>query len=113
MKKNFFPSRNFELAVELTTAEKKGAHPTKIFLDTYAKNVDLKRYQFDSKFDLGYECHAGRHVYAQTVRSGPQDGKLVVDFQVRFHQYSHHLYISSINSNSVKLISNLLLQYFL
>lgn len=65
-------------------ADKQGAPLKKIFMDTYAKNVDFKRYSADTKFELGHECPEGSLKYTQTINASPKDGKVVLDLQVSF-----------------------------
>ncbi|KAL0277818.1 UNVERIFIED_CONTAM: hypothetical protein PYX00_004970 [Menopon gallinae] len=70
-----------ELFVEMARSEKPGAPLSKIFLDTYAKNVDIRSYAGQFKFAAGKECPEGTILYSNTLNSVPVDGKLAIDHE--------------------------------
>lgn len=64
-------------------SEQRGGQLTKYFLDTYAKNLDVKRYSVDSKFEIGRECSKGNYKFSNMFRSMPHDNQFILDEEVR------------------------------
>lgn len=55
---------------------------SKIFLDTYAKNINIRSYAGEFKFVAGKECPEGTVLYSNILNSIPMDGKLSIDHEV-------------------------------
>ncbi|KAK6621829.1 hypothetical protein RUM44_001636 [Polyplax serrata] len=70
---------NGDLFLEMGYSEQRGGQLTKYFLDTYAKNLDVKRYSVDSKFEIGRECSKGNYKFSNMFRSMPHDNQFILD----------------------------------
>lgn len=89
--------------MELGRAENPTADRYKIYLDSYARDLDLKRFSADTKLEVGYDSQIKQQPvlikFTQEFRTTPRDGKFLIGYKVSFSKFC-------------KLASFLIFKYF-